>query len=55
MPTEYIRKMAEKHGKSLKEAELMWETARKQAEKEGHADNYAYITAIFKNMIGERE
>lgn len=30
--------------------EEKWEEAKKQAEKEGHAGNYAYIMSIYKKM-----
>lgn len=33
--------------------EAEWERAKKQAAKEGHGDDYAYITAIFKKMVGK--
>ena len=30
--------------------EAKWEEAKKQAAKQGHAGNYAYISAIYKKM-----
>ena len=51
MPTAYLKKMSEKTGKSLSSLESSWEEAKHQAEHDGHAENYAYITTIFKNMV----
>lgn len=54
MPTEYVKKLAKEHGMSLEEAEGKWKEAMKQAKKEDHVDDYfAYVTAIFKSMMGE--
>lgn len=33
--------------------EALWSKAKAQAEKEGHGDDYAYITGIYKKMGGE--
>jgi hypothetical protein len=35
-----------------KEDEKAWKKAKKQAEKQGQGDNYAYIMSIYKNMTG---
>lgn len=32
--------------------ESIWKKAKKAARKEGHGDNYAYVTAIYKSMGG---
>lgn len=54
MPSAYVKKMADKHGISVKEAEDKWDEAKQAAEKQGQGDNYAYTTQIFKNMMGEK-
>ena len=51
MPTPYLEKVAKEKGIPIKEAERLWEKAKKQAEADGHAEDYEYITAIFKEMI----
>ena len=51
MPTAYVKKVAKEKGIPVAEAERIWEKAKKQAEEEGHKDDYDYITAIFKTMI----
>lgn len=53
MPSAYVKKLAEKHGMSIDKAEQKWEDAKKAAAKQGQADNHAYITSIFQNMMGE--
>jgi hypothetical protein len=54
MPTAYVKKLAEEHGMSLEHAEAKWKEAEKRAREEGKADDYyAYVTAIFKSMMGE--
>ena len=54
MPTGYVKKLAEEHGMSLEEAEEKWKEAMKRAKDHGHVDDYfAYVTAIFKSMMGE--
>lgn len=51
MPTAYIKKTAKKTGKSVKQVESLWNEAKASAAEQGKADNYAYITGIFKKMI----
>lgn len=54
MPTEYVKKLAKEHNMSLEEAEKKWEEAKKKASEEGTShDYYAYVTTIFKSMMGE--
>lgn len=53
MPSEYVKKLATKKGVSAKEAERKWDKAKKLAADEGHAEDFAYITGIFKRMMGE--
>jgi hypothetical protein len=53
MPSAYVKKLAEKHGVSTDLAEERWNAAKKAAQAEGQGDNYAYVTSIFQNMMGE--
>lgn len=53
MPQAYVEKLAKKHKMSIDAAEKKWEAAKRAAEKQGHAEDYDYITSIFKNMMGE--
>ncbi len=53
MPTAYVEKLAKEHHMSLSEAESKWKEAEKKAREEGREKNYAYITSIFKSMMGE--
>lgn len=53
MPTAYVKKLAKKHGMSVGKAEGRWEAAKKQAAKQGHEEDFAYVTGIFKKMMGE--
>lgn len=54
MPTGYVKKLAEEHGMSLPEAEAKWNEAKKRASEEGTSrEYYAYVTSIFKSMMGE--
>ena len=53
MPTAYVKKLAKKHHTSISKAEGRWSRAKKAAAKQGHEDEYDYITGIFKHMMGE--
>lgn len=53
MPTSYVNKLAKKHGVSTGKSEAEWAKAKKQAAKEGKGENFAYITAIYKKIMGE--
>ena len=53
MPSEYVDELAKQKGMSATEAERLWDKAKRLAAKEGHADDFAYITGIFKRMMGE--
>ena len=44
-----------KTGKSKKELESIWARATKEASGMGQGKNYAYITSIFKTMLGIEE
>jgi hypothetical protein len=52
MPTAYIKKLAEQGKGTIAELERKWEAAKSQAEKAGHAEDFPYITSIFKRMAG---
>ena len=53
MPTNFVAKLAKEHNISVEKAEERWNVAKQQAAKQGKAENFAYITSIFKNMMGE--
>lgn len=53
MPQAYVKELAKKHNMSIKLAESRWKAAKKAAAGEGHDDDYAYVTGIFKNMMKE--
>jgi hypothetical protein len=55
MPTPYIKKVSKETGKSIKSLEKKWDTAVAKAAEAGHAEDYAYITGIFKNMIKKKK
>ena len=51
MPTAYIKKLADEGKGSVQELESKWEDAKSQASKQGKAENFGYITSIFKSMV----
>lgn len=53
MPTGYVKKLAKKHHTSVGKSESVWEEAKQQAAKAGKSENFAYITSIYKKMMGE--
>jgi hypothetical protein len=55
MPADYVAKLAKETGVSVEKAEKRWASAKKIADKAGRGDDYAYITGIFKKMMGESE
>lgn len=52
MPTPFLKVAAKKTGKSMAEVESAWERAKHAS---SDPENYAMITAIFKNMVGLKE
>jgi hypothetical protein len=54
MPIPYVKKLAKKHGTSIRESEGKWGEAKKAAEKQGKGDNYGYVTQIYKSMMHEK-
>ena len=55
MPTPLIKKLAKEGKGTIKELEKKWKQAKAIAHNEGHEEDWAYITAIFKKMINEGE
>jgi len=55
MPTAYIKKLNREGKGSISSLEKKWEKAKEIADKEDQKDNYAFITSIFKNMVGVNE
>ena len=53
MPTPYVKKLAKKHHTSVGKSEKEWSQAKAVAKKEGKGENFAYITSIYKKMMGE--
>lgn len=53
MPNAYIQKLAKKGKFDEDELERRWSKAKKLAADKGEAGNYAYVTGIFKRMVGE--
>lgn len=49
----YVSALAAKKGISVEKAEARWAKAKAQAEKQGRHEDWAYITGIFKKMMGE--
>lgn len=54
MPTDYVKKLAKKHGTGVKTAEKKWDRAKKAAHDSDAKDDWALTTHIFKNMMGEK-
>lgn len=54
MPTGYVKKMAKKHHISVDKSEEYWDRAKKIAAKSGKEEDFAIITTIYQNMLGER-
>jgi hypothetical protein len=50
MPTPFVEKVAKSKGKPVAEIEALWNRAKARAKDEGHGQDYAYITSIFKKM-----
>lgn len=50
MPTNYIKSLHEKTGRSIESLEKDWDKAKGIAEGEGRKDDYAYTTGIFKRL-----
>jgi hypothetical protein len=53
MPTEFIKKLSKKSGKSTKTGEKLWNKAKKIAKDQGKENNFAIITTIYKKMLKE--
>lgn len=53
MPNSYIKKLSDEGKGSVEELEKKWEKAKELAQERGQGEDYAYVTGIFKKMIGE--
>lgn len=53
MPTGYVKQQAKKHHTSVGKSEERWRAAKASAKKQGHGEDFAYITGIYKKMMGE--
>jgi len=53
MPSPYVSQLAKEKGVSLDVAEDRWKRAKASAKSQGHEKDWAYITGIFKTMMGE--
>jgi hypothetical protein len=53
MPTSYVRQQAKKHGISVDKSEKNWDKAKAIASKKGKEDDFAYVTGIYKKIMGE--
>ena len=53
MPSPYVSQLAKEKGVSLDVAEDRWKRAKASAKNQGHEKDWAYITGIFKTMMGE--
>jgi hypothetical protein len=51
MPTPYMNELHKQGHGSIEHLEKKWAEAKDKAAGEGHADNYALITDIFKKMV----
>jgi len=54
MPSAYVKKIAAKKNISIDRAETLWSKAKTLAADQGHAEEFDYITGIFKRMVGEQ-
>lgn len=55
MPLNYINKLAKGDPKKKAALEKKWDEAKAAAKAEGHDEDFAYITAIFKKMAHVKE
>ena len=55
MPSNIIKSFAEKSGKSETEVEKLWDETKKQAEENGHKEDYEYIVGILKKKLNLNE
>lgn len=55
MPESLIKSLAKQSGRSMDTVEQYWNRAKVIAAKNGHKDDYDYITGITKRMAGIAE
>lgn len=53
MPVNYIKKLSSDGKGSIASLESKWDKAKTLAKEQGHEGDFAYVTGIFKKMIGE--
>jgi hypothetical protein len=51
MPTPYIQKLAKEGHGSVQHLEKKWDEAKSKAAEQGHAEDYALVTTIFKKLV----
>lgn len=52
MPTPLIKKLVRQGKGSVSELENKWDRAKERAREQGEEKNWAYVTTIFKRMVG---
>lgn len=55
MPTNSLESLAKEAEVSIEKAEEKWEDAKEKAAEQGHEEDWPYVMAIFKNMLGLKE
>jgi hypothetical protein len=53
MSTSYLEKISKKKNIAMDKVEELWDKAKELAKEKNHDEDYAYITGIFKKMVGE--
>lgn len=53
MPNKYLSRLHIERGISMDTLESKWKEAKKKAIEQGEDGNYAYVTSIFKHLLGE--
>lgn len=53
MPADTVKKVANTCDMSISEVEDKWKKAKEKAESQGHAEDWGYVTSIFKNMLSK--
>lgn len=50
MPTAFVKKIADKNGVSVSDAEAKWEEAKKSVDKSKYSDNRFLLCRGYKNL-----
>jgi len=53
MPANLVKKVADTCDMSQSEVENKWEEAKEKAGDEADKENWGYVVAIFKNLVGD--